>query len=133
VPARVKLVGVRVQYSFWPGESGLDAWDVAKLIELGSGLAVENVALSTIGDVERNYWFSDYWEPTVRAVVEHVQLILDADPSYPILLAPDGRVMDGMHRIAAALLRGDSTIAAVRLPALPPPDYHNCTPGDLPY
>jgi len=123
-----------VQYSFWPGESGLDAWDVAKLIELSSGLTVGNVALATIGDVDSNYWFSDgHSEPTVRAIVEHVQLILDIDRSYPILLAPDGRVMDGMHRIAAALLRGDSTIEAVRLPVLPLPDYRNCKPADLAY
>jgi hypothetical protein len=41
--------------------------------------------------------------------------------------------MDGMHRIARALLDGRSTIPAVRFETLPEPDYRNCRPDDLPY
>jgi hypothetical protein len=66
-------------------------------------------------------------------VVEHVQLIQDVDLSYPIVLGPDGRVMDGMHRVAKALIEGRATIDTVRLPSLPEPDYRNCRPEDLPY
>jgi hypothetical protein len=125
---------VRKQYSFWPGEEGLDAWDVDKLIELSRDLPVDEVALDSIDQVDTNYWFSDeLWPPTVRRIIEHVQLIQDVDDSYPIILGPDGRVMDGMHRIARAILDGRSTIGAVRLPRLPPPNYQNCKPEDLPY
>jgi len=53
--------------------------------------------------------------------------------AYPIILAPDGRVMDGMHRVVRALLEGLPTIAAVRFDVHPEPDYRNCDPGLLPY
>jgi hypothetical protein len=136
-PARspqVKLTDVRKQYSFWAGEDGLDAWDVDKLIELARNLPVEEIALESIDEIDSNYWFSDkFWPPTVRLIVEHVQLIQEVETSYPIILGPEGRVMDGMHRIARAMLDGRSTIAAVRLAVLPPPDYRNCLPKDLPY
>jgi hypothetical protein len=59
--------------------------------------------------------------------------MLDADLSDPVILGPDGRVMDGMHRIARAMLDGKTEISAVRFPDLPEPDYRNCQPTDLPY
>ncbi|MGH3263648.1 MAG: hypothetical protein ACRDNS_16835, partial [Trebonia sp.] len=40
-------------------------------------------------------------------------LIIQVDLSHPIILGPDGRVMDGMHRIARALLEGLPAINAV--------------------
>jgi len=81
---------VRKQYHFWPGEHGLDAWDVDRLIE-------------------------------------------EVDLSHPIILGFDGRVMDGMHRIAKALLQGRTTISAVQFEIQLEPDYRNCRPEDLPY
>jgi hypothetical protein len=69
----------------------------------------------------------------VRAVVTHARLIRDVDPTYPVILGSDGRVMDGMHRIARAMLEGRTTIAAVRFVHDPEPDYRNCRPEDLPY
>jgi hypothetical protein len=122
------------QYSFWPGEEGLDAWDVDKLIELSRSLPIEDVPLDSIDQVDTNYWFSDeFWPPTVRRIIEHVQRIQDVDGSYAIILGPDDRVMDGMHRIARAILDGRSSIAVVRLAVLPPPDYRNCKPREPPY
>jgi hypothetical protein len=55
------------------------------------------------------------------------------DVSHPIILGPDGRVLDGMHRVARALLEGRLSIQAVRLVVLPEPDYRSCRPEDLPY
>jgi hypothetical protein len=125
---------VRKQYHFWPGEHGRDAWDVDRLVALSRDLPVESVPLDEIGEIDTNYWFDDdRQEPTVRRVVEHVRLIDEVDPSYPVILGPDGRVMDGMHRIARALFEGRATIAAVRLETVPEPDYRNCRPEDLPY
>jgi hypothetical protein len=42
-------------------------------------------------------------------------------------------VMDGMHRVAKALLLGRTTISAVQFEARIEPDYRNCRPEDLPY
>ena len=124
---------MRKQYHFWPGEQGLDAWDVDRLVRLSAGLPVEQIRLDSIDEVDSVYWFTDELAPTVRAVVEHTRLIEAVDTSYPIILASDGRVMDGMHRVARALLEGRSTIAAVRFESPLEPDYRNCRPEDLPY
>ena len=127
-------MGVRKQYHFWPGSSGLDAWDVARLIDLSRGLPVEEVSVDDIDEVDSVYWFDDRSElPTVRKVVDHARLIQAVDLAHPIILGPDGRVMDGMHRIARALLDGRHTVDAVRFPVLPDADHRNVRPEDLPY
>jgi len=41
--------------------------------------------------------------------------------------------MDGMHRIARALLDGRSEIDAVRFTSPLDPDRRNCLPQELPY
>jgi len=41
--------------------------------------------------------------------------------------------MDGMHRVARALLHGEATIRAVQFDVDPEPDYRNCRPEELPY
>ena len=56
--------------------------------------------------------------------------VVDVEPQYPIILGSDGRVMDGLHRIAKALLEGRTTIAAVKFEEPIDPDYHNELPYD---
>lgn len=125
---------MRKQYHFWPADRGFDAWDVDRLIALSSELRIERVTLDTVIEIDTGYWFDGADEvPTVRKVVEHARLIGEVDPSHPIILGPDGRVMDGMHRIARALLEGRSEINAVRFATLPEPDYRRCRPTELPY
>ena len=124
---------MRKQYHFWPGDDGLDAWAVDRLINLSASLTEEEVPVATIWEVDTVYWFDETQQPTVRKVLEHVRLIEEVDLSYPIILGPDGRVMDGMHRVARAILEGRETITAVRLPELPDPDFRNCRPDELPY
>ena len=41
--------------------------------------------------------------------------------------------MDGMHRVAKALLEERGTIDAVRFAQTPEPDHVDVDPGDLPY
>jgi hypothetical protein len=123
------LVGKR--YHFWPSDEGFDAWDVDRLIVLSRDLPVERVAVNSIREVDTEYWFDGSAEiPTVRKVVEHARLISQVDTS---ILGYDGRVMDGMHRIARALLEGRTEIAAVRFSSPVEPDYRNCWPHELPY
>jgi hypothetical protein len=125
---------MRKQYHFWPGDDGLDAWDVDRLIELSGAFSVKQVPLAEIDEIDSVYWFDDRRErPTVRHVVDHARLIEEVDLSYPVILGRDGRVMDGMHRIAKALLEGRTTIDAVQFEIQPEPDYRNCRPEDLPY
>src|SRR4030095_2006732 len=59
--------------------------------------------------------------------------IAAADLSFPIILSSDGRVMDGMHRVAQAALLGHETIAAVQFASDLEPDFVDVQPEDLPY
>ena len=124
---------MRKQYHVWPGATGIDAWDVDRLIGLSRDFPVTDVDVSTIAEVDAVYWFDETEAPTVRRVVEHLRLIEEVDLTHPIILGPDGRVMDGMHRIARAMLEGRSMIRAVRFENLPAPDYRNCVPSELPH
>jgi hypothetical protein len=124
---------VRKQYHFRPGAAGLDAWDVDRLLVLVEDEPLEELPLAEISELDSEYWFDHGNSPTVRNVVEHCRLIREVDLQYPIVIDPDGRVMDGMHRIARALLEGRTSITAKRLPRLPEPDFTDCRPADLPY
>jgi hypothetical protein len=125
---------LRRQYHFQPDTDGQMAWDVFRLIELSSSLPVKELAVDTFAEIDTVYWFdADYHRPTIRSVILHAELIRDADLSFPIILGADGRVMDGMHRIARAVMEGQTTIPARRFPVDPRPDHRNCHPADLEY
>ncbi len=123
---------MRKQYHFWPGEVGLDAWDVDRLIELSRDFPQRRVPLDDLSEIDSNYWSFDA-TTSVRELAEHVQLVNDADLAYPIILGASGRVMDGMHRIVKALIEGREGIDAVQFEVDPEPDFTDCTPEQLPY
>jgi hypothetical protein len=90
------------------------------------------VPLNQIQELDEE-WFGDDERPTWRALLEHVRLIEGADLSYPIILSANGAVMDGMHRVAKAMLEGRSGIEAVQFDEDPKPDHVGLGPADLPY
>jgi hypothetical protein len=126
---------MRKQYNFWPGERGLDAWDVDRLIRLSAELPVIDLPLADVTELDTSYWSTgEAGRPlTVREIVAHAALIQEVDLTYPVILAASGRVMDGMHRIARALLNHDASVKAVRFADDPEPDVRDCRPTDLPY
>lgn len=123
---------MRKQYFFRPSSAGFSAWDVDKLIELTGAYPRRDVALSEIRELNEP-WCGPGEAATWVALVEHVKLIDAADSSFPIILAADGTVMDGMHRVAKAFRAGRTHIEAVQFSVDPPPDYHDVQPADLPY
>jgi hypothetical protein len=50
-----------------------------------------------------------------------------------VILSSDGRVMDGMHRIAKAAMEGAESISAKKLVIDPEPDYVGIESDELPY
>jgi hypothetical protein len=127
---------MRKQYYFVPSETGdgFDAWDVDELVTLSSDFPVNQVEVASIKELDTAHWFSADGSPfTVRVLVRHMQLVNEVDPSYPIILGSDGQVMDGMHRVARAVLEGRSTIAAVQFVNHPAPHFRNVHPNDLQY
>lgn len=125
---------MRRQYHFRKSERGLLAWDVHRLIELTKDIAPESILLADIAELDEAFWFDIGGPPpTCRNVVGHMQIIEAANLAYPIILSSDGRVMDGMHRVAKALLFGQSHVMAIRLDPTPEPDFVGIKPEELDY
>ena len=128
------MAKIRPQYHFRQTQSGLDAWNVARLIELSANLPIQMIDPYDIAELHENHWYShDSVVPTPQSIIEHAQLIQACDLAYPIILDRQGRVMDGMHRICRAVIDNISEIPAVRFMVDPKPDYQNCSPLELPY
>ncbi|EKD76735.1 MAG: hypothetical protein ACD_43C00009G0014 [uncultured bacterium] len=125
---------MRKQYHFQPSKNGFYAWDVDKLVEKSKNLPQISVKLDDIKELDENFWYqgSDV-KPTCRSIIDHLRLIHEADLKYPIILFKNGKVMDGMHRVAKALISGRKEISAVKFVEDPPPDYEDVFPDDLPY
>ncbi|MEM6532291.1 MAG: hypothetical protein AAF654_06685 [Myxococcota bacterium] len=125
---------VRPQYHFRDSPKGLLAWRVNRLIELADSLPVEHVDVSSIVELDEPHWYLRSSQiPTCRSILEHLALIEAADLAYPIILDTKGRVMDGMHRVCKALMRGNTRIAARRFRQDPEPDFCGLEPHELPY
>ncbi len=59
----------------------------------------------------------------IRDFIVHMEKVNNADLNYPIIVSAEGHVMDGMHRIVKAILRGNKSVRGVKFPVTPPPDY----------
>lgn len=103
-----------------PGGRGV--FLTTRLWALSAHLPVRQVPLTEIVELDRDCWF-DHHPATIRSVADHARRINEADRTYPVVLAADGTLMDGGHRLAQASLRGDTTIAAVRFDVDPEPDW----------
>lgn len=101
---------------------GERAWHIETVWDAAKGLPVEQVQIDAIGEIDEDCWFL-FTTPTVREVVEHARRMSEADLAIPVILASDGRVLDGMHRIAKALLDRQVSVPAQRLPSDPEPDW----------
>ena len=102
-----------------PGGRG--HWWTENLWRAAAALPVHQVAIADVAEVDADCWFRGV-APTLREVADHARRIEAADLSYPIILAADGRLMDGGHRLARALIDGRTHIAAVRFETDPTPD-----------
>jgi len=90
--------------------------------ELAEDLPVKKIRLSELDGFDEVLWFGGPRNilPTCRAIAEHARDIYEADLSYPIILSPDGEVLDGFHRICKAFLQGMEELDAVQLTTMPP-------------
>ena len=106
-----------------PIEGGRAHWFAERLWDLARDLPVREVPIAAIAEFDQNCWFGPDTPPTCKAVAEHARRINAADLAHPVILAADGGLMDGGHRIAKAWLLGHTTIAAVQFDCDPEPDY----------
>jgi hypothetical protein len=124
---------MRKQYYFRQSARGLLAWDVDRLVALSAGLPTTRVPLSALRELDEPVAGDGEPSTTWRTLVEHIRLIDHADLSFPIILAANGAVMDGRHRIAKAARQGLTEIEARQFHEDPDPDYIGRAPDDLPY
>lgn len=125
---------MRKQYHLRHSDRGLLAWDVHRLIERTSTLSPIDLPLSDIKELDEPFWFGPEGDvPTCRKIAEHAKLIDETDLSHPIIVDPQNRVIDGMHRVCKALNKGRKSIKAFRLPELGEPDYAGVPADELPY
>ncbi|MCU4369534.1 hypothetical protein [Acinetobacter courvalinii] len=123
---------MRRQYHFRQVGQDTYIWDVYHLVERTKTFVIKKVTLADIRELNEAYWFPDQF-PTTQQIIEHFQLVQDADLSYPIILCAEGRVMDGMHRVAKASLLKHGDILAVQFEQTPEPDFINVDEEDLDY
>lgn len=98
-------------------------WLVSRLWELSKPLPVRKIALIEFSVyLDSDFWYNTGVSPTTRGVLGHCRKIIDADLRFPVILDQEGRLMDGMHRIAKAWILGKKTINTVQFPVTPVPD-----------
>jgi len=97
-------------------------WITKRLWHLSHGLPVFEYRVADFKGLDIDCWYGHVNTPTIRSVLEHMERIESADLGYPIILSSDGIVMDGVHRICKAMIRGFSTVPAVQFIENPLPD-----------
>lgn len=90
-------------------------YSVTRLIEHAKDLPVFEIPLAGIHIGVKVFAESR----TPRAIAEHVKRVNETSLDHPILLDPDGFIMDGWHRVIKALIEGNETIKAKRFIKMP--------------
>jgi hypothetical protein len=109
-------------------EHEVRTWFVPRLWELARELPVEEVPTTELLiELERAYSVREI--PNCMEMARHSRRTFDADLSHPIILAPDGKLMDGSHRIAKAWITGSPSVRAVRFREMPEPDLREPAPA----
>lgn len=97
-------------------------WLVERLWRLSTGLVVEQVPVKTFDwHFDSRCWFGPDGL-TVRELAELVRATMQADSSYPVILAAEGWIMDGRKRLCRALVEGRESVPVVRFEVAPEPD-----------
>ena len=80
---------MRKQYHFRKVGEDTYIWDVDRLIHQSSDLPVIQISLHEIKELDEPYWFPNH-HPTTQELIDHFQLVQEADLSYPIILCSEG-------------------------------------------
>lgn len=114
-PPIIKLkIKEPLQEQFNDGEGGL--YSVAKLIDDTKHLEPFDCPLASL-NLRGNIWD----DQNIMGLARHCLAVNDADLKKPIILAWNGSIADGRHRIIKAIMLGKRTIKAVRMTWKPDP------------
>jgi hypothetical protein len=101
-------------------------WYVDDLWELASDMPVVRVSVNYLWEMYKDnwYWFDSNEERiNYDKFLHHYKRCQEADLNYPILIFPDNKIADGVHRLVKAKLLGLDTISAVLFDHLPEANF----------
>lgn len=101
-------------------------WYVDDLWELASNMPVVRVSVNYLWEMYKDnwYWFDSNEERiNYDKFLHHYKRCQEADLNYPILIFPDNKIADGVHRLVKAKLLGLDTIPAVLFDHLPEANF----------
>lgn len=96
-----------------------NVWKVSTLIGAANILDTSKFYLDQVSTAYPITWHMN----NVNDVMVHLDRILKADLSVPIILRADGCVMNGWHRIIKAMSEGKKYVLAKRFTKDPKPDF----------
>jgi hypothetical protein len=91
--------------------SGDNEWDLPDLIKAAEGLPVKAVFLGVL--LIPNLEHSDF--------EKNLQMIREADLKKPILLSPEGNIIDGAYIVFKALMEGNNMVYSKKFKTMPAP------------
>jgi hypothetical protein len=90
-------------------------YSMPTLFPLAARLEVFDLSLQGLN---LNYSITSAME-SLRHFAMHCEAVAKASLDYPIILCPDGLILDGRHRVVKALMQGRKTIRAVQFDDYP--------------
>lgn len=96
---------------------GNQLWRQSTLIGASKDLEVYDLPVYAL-DLDAYPWDE---RMSVANFVDHAHRMRNAG-CWPVIISPDGEVLNGWHRIAHAVINGRTSVTAVRLETMPPPD-----------
>ena len=99
-------------------------WDLKYIWELSESLPVEEIDVQVLWD--RRYGKAWCWQHEDEVInndffLHHMQRVMDANLSYPIILSEEGYIFDGVHRLMKCKYLGIEKINCVKFIKDPEP------------
>lgn len=99
-------------------------WRVTTLWRFSNNKTSELIEINQLSRyLEEDRWFGNHTKPTLENLLLHFDRILKSDLSYPLILSPNEDILDGIHRVAKAMLFKEKKLKIIKLNELPPSDY----------
>lgn len=113
-----------VEYRKQVHKVGNKLWYVSTLVELAKTMPIEMRKIEDIRAVKLNLPLLKDHGVTHLEIAYHMKVSMNANMDYPIILARDGRIMDGHHRVIKALAFGIPEVKVVQFKVDPEPDKY---------
>lgn len=113
-----------VEYGRQCHKVGNKLWYVSSLVEYAKSMEVQSIKIEDIRAVKLNLPLLKDHGVTHLEIAYHMRVAMNANMDYPIILAKDGRIMDGHHRVIKALAMGIPEVKVVQFNIDPEPDKY---------